>query len=71
MSVSLSDIDRVYLNNKAMETIVKSISDPPLMLWATFVPSLDLSIGKVVWVLLKNVGKYATNSLKDLTYPGM
>ena len=40
MSVSLSDIDRVYLNNKAMATIVKSISNPPLTLWATFVPCL-------------------------------
>ena len=41
MSVSLSDIDRVYLNNKARATIVKSISNPPLMLWATFVPFLN------------------------------
>ena len=38
MSVSLSDIDRVYLNNKAMATIVKSISNPPITLWAMFVP---------------------------------
>ena len=38
MSVRLSDIDSVYLNNKAMATIIKSISNPPLTLWATFVP---------------------------------
>ena len=44
MSVSLSDIDRVYLNNKAMATIVKSISNPPLTLWATFVPCFYIDV---------------------------
>ena len=32
MSVNLSDIDKVYLNNKAMATLVKSISNPPVTL---------------------------------------
>ena len=56
MSVSLSDIDRVYLNNKAMATIVKSISNSPVTLWATFVPCIGFTVLCFsLWLTLRSV----------------
>ena len=65
MSVSFSDIDRVYLNNKAMATIVKSISNPPLTLWATFVPCVTFVTEtlKVEW------GEMERDQISDIRPP--
>ena len=50
---------RVYLNNKAMTTLIKSISNPPVTLWPTFVPCLFFNYRQ--HMTLDQHGKYCSN----------